>query len=240
MDVSNLDVLIAVLGVMTAWSGLSFYRFFVRPRFKGWQGEKRLRDLLELFEYEAVHNIYVPNAEGKLAQIDHIVKFRNTLGVIETKNYSGEIDAVAYAKNWIQTINGRDYPIPNPLNQVKRQVDHLQSMLPDTKIRGTVVYAGDAKFTDETPEDVFTFEEFRSEISKYKKRKHLHDHSHEFNTVWLEVIDQANQTSGEKRRKHLIDIGAKQRRNWRKDAVAAQFALLASSVIGLVLYRLSL
>lgn len=240
MNATYIDGILAVLVGMTILSGAPFYRCWVRPRIKGQQGEKRLRDLLELFEFEAVHNVYVPNAEGELAQIDHIVKFQNTLGVVETKNFSGEIYAVEYARNWVQTINGRDYSFPNPLGQVKRQVEHLRSMLPGVNIRGTVVYAGDATFSVDTPTDVFTFEEFRHDLAKYKKRKNLHDHSPELEAAWLEVIDQANQTSREKRRKHLSDIRKDRKLNWRKTAIAFQFTLLALSAVGLGVYRLAM
>jgi len=240
MNATDLDSVLAVVVVMAILSGIPFYRRLIRPRIKGWQGEKRLRELLALFEFEAVHNVYVPNADGELAQIDHIVKFQNTLGVIETKNFSGEIFAVEYAKNWVQTINGRDYTFPNPLGQAKRQVEHLKNMLPDINIRGTVVYAGDATFTVDTPNDVFTFEEFRHDLAKYKKRKHLHDHSPELEAAWLEVIDQANQTSREKKRKHMSDIYKNRDRDWRRTFIAARFTILALSAIGLGVYRLAM
>lgn len=209
----------------------------MRPKIKGWQGEKRLRKLLDLFEFEAVHNIYVPNSKGKYAQIDHIVKFQNTLGVIETKNYSGEIRGVKYDQKWVQTINGYDKKTPNPLWQVKRQVAHLQDMLPNANVRGTVVYAGDAKFPLGTPQDVFTFEEFRHHLAQYKTRKNLHDHSDKLDAAWLEVIDQADQSSRAKKRQHLIDIGQRNGWDWHKVAVFVQFILFTLSALGLGAYR---
>jgi len=240
MNAAYLEGVLAVLVGLAVWSGVPFYRRLVRPRIKGWQGEKRLQELLELFEFEAVHNVYVPNAEGELAQVDHIVKFQNTLGVVETKNFSGEIFAVEYAKSWVQTINGHDYKFPNPLGQAKRQVEHLKNMLPDINIRGTVVYAGDATFTVDTPNDVFTFDEFRHDLAKYKKRKHLHDHSPELDAAWLEVVDQASQTSREMKRKHLSDIHKNRDRDWRKAFIAARFTILALSAAGLGVYRLAM
>lgn len=240
MNLTLLDYVLVLLIILTIWSGKRCYRFCVRPRIKGWQGEKRLRKLLDLFEFEAVHNVYVPNSEGKYAQIDHIVKFQNTLGVIETKNYSGEIRGVKDDKKWVQTINGHDKKTPNPLRQVRRQVAHLQDMLPTTNIRGTVVYAGDAMFPVDMPGDVYTFEKFRRYIAQYKTQNNLHDHPPALEAAWLEVIDQADQTSREKRRQHLIDIGQGNGWDGHKVVVLTQFVLFALSALGLAAYRFAM
>lgn len=240
VNLTLLDYVLVLLIVLTIWSGKLYYRFCMRPGIKGWQGEKRLRKLLDLFEFEAVHNVYVPNSKGKYAQIDHIVKFQNTLGVIETKNYSGEIRGGKYGRKWVQTINGYDRNTPNPLWQVKRQVAHLQDMLPNASIWGTVVYAGEAKFPQGTPKNVSTYEEFRHYIADYKIRKNLCDHSPALEAAWLEVIEQANQSSRAKRRQHLIDIGQGNGWSWHKFAVSAQFVLFTLSALGLGTYRFAM
>ena len=241
MPFTYVDVVLAALVVLTGWSGYKFFRYCIRPYLKGQKGEKRIRELLDLFEFEAAHNVYVPNAKGELAQIDHMVKFKDTIGVVETKNFSGEIRGVDYDKCWVQTINGYDFKFPNPLRQVKRQVEHLQNMLSgDINIRGTVVYAGDATFPHGTPADVYTFEEFRRDLGKYKTRKRLHEHSPELNAAWIEVLDQANQTSREQKRKHRRQLQKKYGRNARNDFITMRFILLTLSVLGLGVYRLAL
>ena len=240
MEFTYIDAALIILVGLSTWSGFRFYKYCIRPHLKGRRGERRLRKLLEDFEYEAAHNVYVPNADGELAQIDHLIKFRGTIGVVETKAFSGEIRGVEYDRYWLQTIKGYDRKFPNPLGQVKRQVKHLQNMLPSINTRGTVVYAGEATFPHGTPNDVYTFEEFRRELGEYKTRKNLHDHPPELEAAWVEILDQARQTTREQKRKHLRQLRKKYGRDARQDATTMLFALFVLSTLSLGVYRLAL
>ena len=236
-----MDLLIAFIVGMVCLGLLidytqKYYKKFIKPRKIGAEGEKRLKNLLELYEFESAHNIYIPDSDGELAQIDHLVKFQNSIAVIETKNYSGRIDGVEYDRNWVQSFGNYMGNIPNPIYQMKRQAKHLSQMLPDVRVWGGVVYVGEATFPNGTPDSVFTFEEFRNYLANYKTRKKLHEHSREIEAAWLEVLEQATQTTKDQKLKHLLQMRLKHGRNKDHMWHLIRLAIFVSGIIGTAVY----
>ncbi len=100
---------------------------------KGEVGEhtvNRILDQLPSKEYRTYSNLYVPSPKNKkrpFSEIDHVVVSRYGIFVIETKNYTGEIEADPTWRNWYYSTTRIAFP--NPIKQNKRHVHDLQEYL---------------------------------------------------------------------------------------------------------------
>jgi len=220
-----------LLGAMALWSFVPFYRRCLRPWIKGHQGEKRVCDLLRLYEFEILHGLYVPNAAGELAQVDIVVKLQNSIAVIEVKNLQGQIDGTDYDQNWVQIIDNKSWKIPNYYVQNQRQIRHVKHILPNVHVWGNVVFVGNVQTPHMSAPNVKTLENFRRYIAEYKTKYQLHEHSPEIDAAWLTLVDQAKHKTWEQRRDHR-----KLLRSWfgwdkRRVLITARFAMLSVGAV---------
>ena len=135
-------------------------------------GERRVADILQQCQFEALHDVYIEQKDGRISQIDHIVKFPNSLAVLETKNYSGKIFGDADSRYWTQSF-GRHYrnQIRNPLHQNYGHIQAVQDVCPDVHVWGAVISAGSAIFPHGTPSGAYTLGTWRKYLSEFRLRK---------------------------------------------------------------------
>lgn len=98
---------------------LKFLRFK-----KGEEGEKIVNGILKkLYNYDLFNNVHISN----YGDVDHLLVYKNNIFVIETKNYSGNVEV--YGDDWY--VNGNK--IKSPSIQIKKSTAKLKEIL-DTKI----------------------------------------------------------------------------------------------------------
>lgn len=127
---------------------------------KGFIGELKVRFYLFLvlgFGYAKLHNITIGFPNGGSSQIDHLVIGKGGIFVIETKNYSGLIEATINEKNWKQSFGNKHYQFYNPVMQNESHLSSLRYLLKSKKypMHNIVVFVGKAKFKGKPPKNVF-------------------------------------------------------------------------------------
>lgn len=79
-------------------------------------------------------NLYIPQRDGTLTEIDLILINRTGIYVIESKNYSGWIFGDPNGFKWTQTLpNGEKNRFYNPIWQNQGHIDALLKVLPDVR-----------------------------------------------------------------------------------------------------------
>jgi hypothetical protein len=132
------------------------------PWFKGWLGERKVRNLLgrhlDPSVYREFHNLTVRDAFGDTTQIDHVYVSRYGVFVLETKHLGHWIFGGRHQPQWTQQIFRHKVKFQNPLRQNYRHIKVLASLLdlPDEAFRSVVVFTGDCTFKTERPEEVRT------------------------------------------------------------------------------------
>ena len=110
---------------------VSFAYVILRPKIKGFLGEKSVSTILSLLpkeDYRVLNDCLLPTESGT-TQIDHIVLSRFGIFVIETKNYSGKLYGKEFSEHWTQ-INGKSkVSIYNPLRQNYHHTKVLEGLL---------------------------------------------------------------------------------------------------------------
>ncbi len=113
---------------------------FSLPKVKGILGEKSVALFLSKLnpkEYRVFHDLYVPTANGKTTQIDHLIVSRYGIFVVETKNYKGWIYGSEKSKYWTQVIYQRKEKFYNPIFQ---NYGHLKAIKEYLQIEDATVF----------------------------------------------------------------------------------------------------
>ena len=163
--------LLTLAGSGTLWPIPVFLALFailvlITPRVRGKLGERRVAQwLARSIEGEALHDVILPDHRGGLTQIDHLVKTRTALLIIETKNYRGRIYGRANDAQWTQRLGRRSHPFQNPLRQNHAHVEAVKALLPGVPIVGRVVFTGTAAFPQGVPAGISTLRSLAEELS---------------------------------------------------------------------------
>lgn len=114
-----LIVLFIVLSLVVQWK---------MPIIKGKYGEWVVKSKLQKLgdAHTIFHDVYIPNGERGLTQVDHIVTSMHGIFVIETKLYSGWIFGDEYKPYWTQVIYKKKTKMHNPIRQ---NYGHVQALL---------------------------------------------------------------------------------------------------------------
>ena len=107
------------------------------PEGKGKIGEWRVKcaiDRTGVFaghDQYVIHDLMLETADGRTAQIDHVVINSRGVYVIETKNYSGQIYGSDEQYEWLQVLNGGRnlYHFYSPVRQNEKHLYHIRQLL---------------------------------------------------------------------------------------------------------------
>ncbi|MCG7344808.1 NERD domain-containing protein [Sporosarcina sp. ACRSL] len=149
------------------------------PVIKGKYGESvvksKLRNLGD--EYNVFHDVYIPNGEGGLTQVDHIVTSVHGVFVIETKHYEGWIFGDEYKPYWTQVIYKKKTKMHNPIRQNYGHVQALLTYIGQGEVQDVhsiIAFSPNStfKFKKEfTSAHVIQFPKLITTITQYKERR---------------------------------------------------------------------
>src|SRR5690606_15267972 len=111
---------------------LGIYLNINYAKIRGGYGEKivnRILSQLDQKQYKIYHDLYIPTADNRKAQVDHVVVSPYGIYVIETKNYRGWIFGNEKNKYWTQVIYNRKEKLYNPIWQNAGHIKALEDYL---------------------------------------------------------------------------------------------------------------
>lgn len=118
----------------------------------GRKGESAVARVLGDLGVPALHDVLLADLMG-LTQVDHVVRARDAILVIETKTYGGHITGAVDRPEWVQHLadNETRHAFQNPAYQNHRHRRAVEAILAglDVSVAGYVVFAGSATFCDE-------------------------------------------------------------------------------------------
>lgn len=112
-------VIFVILSIILQWK-----MPVIKGKYGEWVVKSRLRRLGDA--YTVFNDVYIPNGERGLTQVDHIVTSVHGIFVIETKHYSGWIFGDEYKPYWTQVIYKKKTKMNNPIRQ---NYGHVQALL---------------------------------------------------------------------------------------------------------------
>jgi Nuclease-related domain len=118
----------------------------------GRKGESAVARTLGDLGVPALHDVLLADLMG-LTQVDHLVRARDAILVIETKTYGGHITGAVDRAEWMQHLADDEtrHAFQNPAYQNHRHCRAVEAILAglDVPIAGYVVFAGSATLCDE-------------------------------------------------------------------------------------------
>ena len=131
-------------------SGASHGSADLRARAIGALGEGLVTAELEAIGYPFLRNLIL-DFGNRTVEIDHIIKVPDGLIVLEVKIFRGFIIGSERDLHWTQVLRGQRNKLLNPALQSLAHVRAMEGFIADPRlhIRGFVVSAGTARFSDE-------------------------------------------------------------------------------------------
>ncbi|MBD7985959.1 NERD domain-containing protein [Sporosarcina sp. Sa2YVA2] len=165
-------VLFMILSMVVRWK-----MPVIKGMFGEWVVKSKLRRLGE--SYTVFHDVYIPNGDRGLTQVDHIVTSVYGIFVIETKHYAGWIFGDEYKPDWTQVIYKKKTKMHNPIRQNYGHVQALltyigQAEMQELDVHSIIAFSPNStfKFKKEfTSAHVIKFGELLKTIRQYKEQR---------------------------------------------------------------------
>lgn len=163
-------VLFVILSIILQWK-----MPVIKGKYGEWVVKSKLQKLGEA--YTVYHDVYIPNGERGLTQVDHIVTSVYGVFVIETKHYSGWIFGDEYKPYWTQVIYKKKTKMHNPIRQ---NYGHVQALLTYIEQEGMqdvhsiIAFSPNSTFKfkkDFISANVIHFPELLTTIKQYKEQR---------------------------------------------------------------------
>ena len=150
------------------------------PVDKGEDGEmaviRALSDFTEERGFFRYDNIWLPDGNNGLTEIDSVMFSRYAIFVLEVKNYGGWIYGKENDTQWTQVFNKQTkHSFQNPLHQNRKHLRVLRSItgLPESCFCNVVVFTGKAEFKTPMPDNVINLHELAGCILATAERELL-------------------------------------------------------------------
>jgi hypothetical protein len=202
--------LLWVFPVLFALTGL---KLLFSAWFKGVVGEKAVARVLDRLSQDALHDIIIPDGQGGLTQLDHVVLLPAGLLVVETKNYQGNIFGQPKDKTWTQRLGRKSFKFGNPLRQNYLHTQALKALVLGVPVYGRVVFTNAARFPKGVHEGVSSLRTLKADLGPLLQADPVDPL--ELNVVWQQ-LQEAARTDRETRQAHLAGIQAKHGKYYRK------------------------
>jgi len=201
-----------VLMFTTVCIGIILIKAALKSRsFKGWLGELRVKRVarvqLDEERYRQLHDVTLPTSDGT-TQIDHIIVSSYGIFVIETKNMGGWIFGNPNQPKWTQTFGKSKNSFQNPLRQNYKHIKELDALLQigEDKLFSVVVFAGDAEFKTDMPDNVIRSDE----LAKYVRTKDVPLLTeNEMQRILLKINDAMLERSRTTSKEHILNLNRK-------------------------------
>ncbi|MCM3745130.1 NERD domain-containing protein [Sporosarcina luteola] len=163
-------VIFVILSIILQWK---------KPVIKGKYGEWVVKSKLQKLgdAYTVYHDVYIPNGERGLTQVDHIVTSVHGVFVIETKHYSGWIFGDEYKPYWTQVIYKKKTKMHNPIRQNYGHVQALLTYIGQEEMKDVhsiIAFSPNSTFKFKkgfTSAHVIQFPELLTTIKQYKEQR---------------------------------------------------------------------
>jgi len=155
-----------------------------------WREERLLRRVIRRLGARRLSNLHLPDGTGGEVAIDHVLLCRDSVCVVSVKRFHGLIFGGPNMDQWTQVIRRVSYKFPNPDDYLHRQVNAVQTMLPDTPVRGLHLFTHLASFPKDQPANVLS----ACELRQLPKRPRLKDIPADLRKAWetlLELLETA-------------------------------------------------
>lgn len=161
-------VIFVILSILLQWK-----MPVIKGKYGEWVVKTKLRNLGDA--YTVFHDVYIPNGERGLTQVDHIVTSVYGVFVIETKHYGGWIFGDEYKPYWTQVIYKKKTKMHNPIRQ---NYGHVQALLTYIEqedmqdVHSIIAFSPNSTFKFKknfTSAHVIQFSDLLTTISQYKE-----------------------------------------------------------------------
>ena len=156
-------------------------------------------------DYHVENDLLLRKADGRTAQIDHVVISRYGVFVLETKICNGEIDGTGKDFKWTMKYGKETHTVQNPVRQNEGHIKVLQTItgLPESAFFNIVVLMGNMKFKKELSDDRY---KGGWDTKKFIREQKTLRFSHAQKGKIIDAIEKAKDTSESAKQEHVDNL----------------------------------
>jgi len=172
----------------------------------GNEGEGIAYDLLDaIMASDRLDDITIGTGRLKSsAQIDHLLRGKKRLVLVETKNWGGKFSGGEDDEHWL--VVHRDN-VPryrrNPLRQARRQSDVLRSLFPGVEVEPRVLMVGSGFHETAFPSGVYRKSQ-TTELRKLIEEPGTDEQVRQTDAIWDRLVEHAYSPGHEKRKARYV------------------------------------
>lgn len=118
--------------------------------------QARLRQACE----EILSSVLIPNAETGQIHIEYALLTGKGIVVVDLRDVGGNVFGSESMQEWTVLDSGKRFTFPNPLPVLYDRVAAVRRLLPETPVRGCVVFTARARFSKGLPPNVVLIDDF--------------------------------------------------------------------------------
>ena len=145
---------------------ISLLGWWLTPYLRNYLVKLKIRGRVKKLGTKILSNIRLPDGVDGELYIDHIVLGRDKIIVVDVKHYDGLIYGNESLDQWTQVVNQKNFQFKNPLMQIQDHITAVQTILPEMRVEGMVLFAGRSRFPKRTPDGVFVLRDLPQQSQK--------------------------------------------------------------------------
>lgn len=131
----------------------------LRDFFEDW----RISRSLARMGKEVLKKVVLPDGIEGQVTIDYLVLNNNGITVVRVKRYPGVIFGGEKMDQWAQVIDNGSHRFPNPLSELRNQIDVVRSLIPGVPVSGMLLFGRDSRFPKGKPDGVYLMSELKQQ-----------------------------------------------------------------------------
>lgn len=132
---------------------------------------------------------------GHHYSIDRLILRHDGITLINHKDYHGTIFCSEQIEQWTQMVGSQSWKFPNPLPELKQQIDQLQRCIPGVNVEGYLLFSTQCHFPKGKPQHVIQADS----LPEHLLSSSHHQLSDELSRQWHELLN-TDQKSPDKTR----------------------------------------
>jgi hypothetical protein len=134
-----------------------------------WLAALKTRRRLKRLGVKQIRDFRCPDGIGHFFVVDYLVLRPDGISLVMYKPFSGTIYCAEQIDQWTQMLNNRSYRFPNPLIELKAQVNTLSTCVPGVDVDGYLYFDDQAAFPKGQPEQVIQSASIPKALQRNKK-----------------------------------------------------------------------
>jgi hypothetical protein len=150
------EFILATVAILLVFIVLLQWSFIKRKLY-----DLRLRRAIKKLGKKVLCNVTVPDGADGVVHIERLVLTPTAILLVSIKRFNGVIFAGDKIDFWTQVVDRRSFKFNNPLIQMDEDIMSVKALIPDSEVKGYMIFTGESEFPKGKPDRVMLLSELK-------------------------------------------------------------------------------